>query len=523
MNPASIEPPVSGNEPLERPPGAAPRPGAALRGASLVALLALVAVAAGLRFLDLGLLEFKGDEAVAIHLALPMAEGEALPQIGLMSSVGLNNPPLFIWLTALPTVFSVEPSFVTAALCGGLNVLAVGLTFVLFRRRLGGPAAFAAAAIFAVGVWPVLYGRKLWAQDCLQPFMTVLVLALMDVWERRRSRLVGLVPVMLCCLWQLHFSGIPMGLVTLLLLAPRWRELHWPAFGVGLVAAVLLTVPYLRFQAAHGWPDVEGLANMARGKRADGAAKDRGERRPGDAFQWAHYASFGTRTGYSAGDSEARFAAERGPVQRGLSTGAEWVGLGLLCVGLGVLARRAARRDGPAIVLLGVLLGYTLLMQVLGVERLYPHYFSILYPVPFLVAGCGAAWLAERWRWVTGAAVALVLAGHVVTLTGYRSALRAQGGAAGDYGVLLEHKEALADFVVSSGLTLGHAPGWEYGHLVNMRRDFGDMAAMTARSLPLATGDRRRARVLDGLRQPAAATLRCSGRRDFGPLVLCLE
>ena len=92
-------------------------------------LLGIVLLAAILRLSDLGLIELKGDEAVAIHMALPMVEGQSLPKVGLVNSVGLRNPPLFIYFVALPTWLSVDPKIVTGILIGLLSTAAGFATF----------------------------------------------------------------------------------------------------------------------------------------------------------------------------------------------------------------------------------------------------------------------------------------------------------------------------------------------------------------------------------------------------------
>src|SRR5437016_13335218 len=61
-------------------------------------LAAIVAIGAWLRFQHPELLEFKGDEAFAANRALEFVRGGKLPTSGLMSSVGVPNPPLFCWM-----------------------------------------------------------------------------------------------------------------------------------------------------------------------------------------------------------------------------------------------------------------------------------------------------------------------------------------------------------------------------------------------------------------------------------------
>ena len=154
-------------------------------------LIGIVIVAASLRFCDLGLIELKGDEAVAIHMALPMVEGQSVPKVGLVNSVGLRNPPLFIYLVALPTWISVDPRLVTGLLIGLLSTGAVFATFFVVRRRFGDIVGILSALFFAVAPWPVLYGRKLWAQDVLPLFTVGLLSLFFVVSERPKTKWVA--------------------------------------------------------------------------------------------------------------------------------------------------------------------------------------------------------------------------------------------------------------------------------------------------------------------------------------------
>jgi hypothetical protein len=513
------------------------------RSRDLAVALALAAVAFVLRATDLDLLEFKGDEAQAVHLALPMAEGKALPEIGLMSSVGLHNPPLFIWLSAAPVAVTVDPRWVTAGLIGLFNALAVALTYLLFYKRIGRFPAAAAALVFATGVWPVLYGRKLWAQCCLPPFSVLLFWALTRTVEVPKARAVFWVPLLVCVMWQLHFSGIPMAVVVVAALAFVGKQLNWKAFLAGLVASVVLTLPYVNFQRNNGWPDVTGLINMAKGKRADGAAKEASHRSPGDAFYWTGFISAAASVDYALGPgSKPDFDGSRSSLSRGAAVGTTVLTGGLIAIGvviLGALAFapkfRGDKRRALAQVTFGVSAGYLALMSLLGIEQVYPHYFIILYPAPFLALGLAldgvAQWGQSGARTgsrvgaiAAGFGLALVVAGHLWTLGAFHGYLKDRGGTTGDYGVAYVHKAALVDWVVASGLEIDSAPGWEFGHMVGVRRTYVDPNETAARvTAPLATGGERRVRIYDGLRQPAIRAAKCPGRQDFGPLVACLR
>jgi len=135
------------------------------------ALLGLiVVVAAWLRLRQLGLMEFKADEALAVRIGRDIIHGD-FRTVGLTSSAGAKNPPLFVYLAALPLLVWDDPRSPTAFVAVSA-VVAVALLYFVLRRRFGGLAALTAAALLATAPWAVLYGRKLWAQDFL-PVVTV--------------------------------------------------------------------------------------------------------------------------------------------------------------------------------------------------------------------------------------------------------------------------------------------------------------------------------------------------------------
>ena len=187
---------------------------------ALLVLGLIVAVAAWLRWTDLALCELKYDEAVALDLTLPLVEGTGFPRVGLVSSVEVKNPPLMMYLLALPMLVSLDPVFVTGFV-GALAVLAVALTYFVLRRRFGDFVALGASALWATAPWAVLYARKLWAQSLLAIFVVLLLHVLFVIVERRKSWHVAWVPILLCALGQLHLSAI--AAVPILGLVVLWR------------------------------------------------------------------------------------------------------------------------------------------------------------------------------------------------------------------------------------------------------------------------------------------------------------
>ena len=82
------------------------------RGWYAILLGVLVGVSLLLRSSFIGIIEFKADEATALALTAKQLTG-ALAQTGLVSSVGIFNPPFFIYLLAIPGIFTLDPQVIT--------------------------------------------------------------------------------------------------------------------------------------------------------------------------------------------------------------------------------------------------------------------------------------------------------------------------------------------------------------------------------------------------------------------------
>ncbi len=473
----------------------------------VVGALVILVGAAVLRLGDLGLMEYKGDEAVAIELARPMVEGQALPRVGLVSSVGVHNPPLFIWLTALPLWVDHDPRFITGAMVGLLSLLSIGLTFWFVRRRFGDVTALLATGFYAFSTWPVLYARKIWAQDVVPVFSTLLLWALVVVWERPKTRWVAAVPVLCATLWQLHFSAFATILVCAGLLLARGRNLSWGWLAAGIVLGLLTMGPWLQHQADNDWADVRGLAKIAGGERPDGSKRNEEKRWTLDPARWAAYAASGTDIGYSTGSKDL----DGGVVGRAAGV----AGHALLGVGcLALLWGAIRKRNKTALILVTWLLGYVAIYLLVRLENVYPHYFIILYPAPFIAMAVPLVVVAGRSTAATAAVAVLavaIVAGHLLTLSTMRTAVKSDGGFAGDYGIAYEHKAAATDWIVAHGLQPIAAPGFEYRQLVSLVRRYGEAPPVSSQKV----------RIYDTLRAPKLAHRKCRGRQDFGPLVLC--
>jgi 4-amino-4-deoxy-L-arabinose transferase-like glycosyltransferase len=228
-------------------------------------------LAAFLRFWNLDASEFKYDEARVCSLAADSIDTGIPPVRGMGSSLGIDNPPLTIYLISLPVLLSRDP-LVATGFVALLNVIGVGACYWLGKRYWGVGAGLVAATLLAASPWAVYYSRKVWAQDLLLPFV-ILFFALLLLWivEGRRWALSGAV-VALAALIQIHMATVAFvplfGVVLSVTLFSHFRRREaaflWKPLAVGGVAGFLLYLPYLAFDAFTGWSNVRSFFEMLR-------------------------------------------------------------------------------------------------------------------------------------------------------------------------------------------------------------------------------------------------------------------
>lgn len=432
----------------------------------------LVAVAAWLRLSHLDLVEFKADEAVAAHLALQFVKGGELPSAGLMSSVGVTNPPLFIYL--LIPMFALTTNVVAvSAMIGVLGCVAVGATWWMARRYVGPWAALVAAAMFATGPWPVIYSRKIWAQDFMPLLATGMTGAMVALVCGGRKRAVFWVVFLPLAMVQIHFSGLAVVAAVVVVLAVLRPRMDWRWAVAGGVAAVVVMIPYLRLQARTGWEDFRRAREQIGGQKWNippgmTIQPDSGyplPRRPREApvHAWSVVNS-GQIEDVIGLDKPAWM--ERAGLWETMQAAQRWLALGC-AVWLAVEVGRRRWEARRQIVWLGLLAVPVGVFMVAGLWT-YLSYYAILWPVWFLVVGeAMEAARASRWPWLQRGlpAAGLLLCGLSVAYMGdlYRF-LDHRGGAHGTYGTAVGYKLQAASRLA------GATNLWEQQRLVQMDR-----------------------------------------------------
>jgi len=440
----------------------APSPAGLSRGRELALLGAILLLAGVLRLGWPGVTEFKRDEAALYGLALDVAEFKALPLRGIGSSVGLPNAPASVYVFALPLFLWPSPLAATLFV-GALNTASVALAYVMARRYWGVRAALLAALLYAAAPWGVLYSRKIWAQNLLPLFVVGYVFtALLALVEGRRRWLVAHL-VLLALIAQLHLSGLAFVPLTALLLGLYRRNVDWRLAGWGALAAAATLVPIGLYAAQQAGATGMGALTAL---LAQPAAVT------GDSLWLATLVALGLEAHSLAGAQAFRAFLATVPnfdpllyLEGALAVGGAAVALAQrFRKAAGPEARQPAREAGLIVVL-------WLLVPILVFVRhstpVFPHYFILLFPAPYLLAGLALDAALSRWprfgplAVITALAIAAAQVWLVAALLGFIGARATPGAFGTPLRLLLDvagrARSAPEVVIVSDGADPGHA------------------------------------------------------------------
>jgi len=428
-----------------------------------IGLAVIVAVGAWLRFSHFDLLEFQGDEAYAAHLALDALKTGKLPLAGLMSSVGVTNPPLFAYLLIPMFAINANPAFVSGCIAL-LGLAAVVITWHIGRKYYGPMAGLVAGLFFAVSPWAVIYSRKIWAQDFVPFFATCTLWAVHALVLGKKPKAIFWCVLLPLCVIQIHFSGIALTAAVVALVAWLRPKIDWRWAAGGVVAAGLLMAPYLYLQQQTNWTDFKQAMNVG--------GKQQWEKLNGVT---THPVS-GYRLPSKQNVSYALAIMNGGRMEDvlGIAGGREfdqaqvwdtrhdgkyfdagiWDDVLLLqrlafvaaLIWLGVGAVKSRFKDAPVLLIAWLVIPVGVFF--IGGLWTYLTYFAILYPAHFLV--CGEAGRRLKPAVIYAGAAVLAVA-NVAFLLNYYRFVEATGGAQGTFGTALGHKQAAARYLAEQG------------------------------------------------------------------------
>ena len=378
-------------------------------GRDLSAFLLVLALAAALRFGNSGIVEYFHDDAMLASLAQDLALGGPLPLTGILSSTGVPNSPVSVFLLALPFSLSLDPVF-AIRFVSLLNVAGAGLLWLLSRMTLGWRVALLAGLLYACNPWAILFSRKLWAQEMHTPLILLgMTLLLRGCWNGRfgigsgRARWLAqaLSLPILCFAIQMHFAALALLPAVGFALWGGRRRISASAIAIGLTLSIVIALPYFAGLSQTLASDPTRIAD------ALGRSADRGFGISGESLRHALMLASGAGLeAWMAPDQAAEMAS-------GYPLG--WQALlilPLIMLGGFVAAWRRSRHLAVWLALWAWLPPAILLLDV---TPAYIHYFVPCLPAMALLCGIGLdallSWLESAWlRRALWAAVCLLLA-----------------------------------------------------------------------------------------------------------------
>ena len=346
-------------------------------------LFLVLGIATFLRFYNLEFMEFKGDEGFNLLKALQFVQQGVIPLTSAVSSTGVHEPPIFMYILALLLLFSTNPLFITGFVAL-LNSLGVGLCYLIVRRLFDRNAALFAAAFYAVNPWQILFSRKIWTQNLLAPFILLfLYLAFTGIVDKRNKRIVAACFILGLTL-QLHMSAMYFVLVALMILIVDWKKISKPHLVAGIGFFLCPFIPYLIFMVQDGFGGFATAAAVTTGGEG-------GFRLESLKIPFTLISTQGLE--YSLGQSYLAFEET---VLR--ITLLDYLAMGALVAGLVYML--ASRRRFSLLIGLWPILGLVY-FSVINVS-IYVHYFHSLLPVFFILLGVFAGRITSAksgiWR-----------------------------------------------------------------------------------------------------------------------------
>ena len=374
----------------------------------------ILLIASALRFYMINVTEFDGDQATIFSMAYDAVSHGYLVATSNVASIGIVNPPAIIYILMLPAAFSANPIW-GAVLTALLATLSVLLTYIFVRRYYGRLAATIAALLYATAALPVFYSRFIWQQNLLLFFAPLYILLLFRGAVARRQGWFGPALFLLGLLFQLHGSAFLLVVPLLIALVVAPYTVRWRDVALGMLLLVLIYAPYMLWEASVHFYDISVLFNTTG--------------RPSSFDTWALVLYQFLLSPYNVlSISPHSLLFPFVP----LFTGIRWVvtalivGGAVLALGL-VLGLRSApsqvyesrnvafRRvklwwsdlcTSPYRCGLSILLSWQIVPLLVLLRHsitLYPHYFIMFMPGPFILAGFFIAeavvWFRRRSGW----------------------------------------------------------------------------------------------------------------------------
>ncbi len=331
-------------------------------------------------------MEWKFDEKWMFDNAMDMMSKGEWGLLGMESGGNMKNPALSTWIFTFFSYFIKTPIGMLGFI-QWINIITILLwayTFYKFRKKIS-PNWMWALTLFAVSPLPILFSRKIWAQDVVPIFTYLMFLGFLYRKKPWGALLWGVIGGLL---GQIHMSGFffSFGIFIVVLMSELKRKEKYSKWLFWLIGSALSLIPmipwiqYILTRDSRG-SSILGLANIFKFR----------------FFTYNFMDVTGINLKYSLGKDFYEFLR----LGLGLNFNSYLNGFtfSLLCIIAIIFSFELLKRlkQIPVIIqdtlkssnsfnlfCLAIFLGYGLVLTFSGL-KIRPHYLIILYPFSFYI------------------------------------------------------------------------------------------------------------------------------------------
>jgi len=435
-----------------------------------------------------------GDEASQYATAKHVAEFKLFPVTGvnMTGDAAMTPGGLYHLIMSIPYFFSDDP------VAGGvfivvLNILGLGLGYLLFRREYGRVAALGVLVLSAFNPFSVFFSDRQWNPNLLVPLGFLWLWLLLGAFRGEGRFRWGWLAALLVVSPQIHMSCPQLTLMTLVLLV-CWRpKIRWGQAAAGIGIGMATYVPYFVVDALDGWSNTARIANQI----SEAASPWYEAFRAGyyqvlyAAGDFTYFLGKGfwfpmTEWGFLKAGGTEKYAALTGApgVWGSLSLGLVAVALLLAIAGHGYALGRAVHgwirgfttsvRQDPLVTLAVLNIPVLILLLLKTGKAFYPHYSMVLFPLAMVPVAALLSKLKARVPAVAAIAVISILAANQAVLTARY--YRTEESKASVFLMKEASRQILKDAGVSSFRVVVDMPGTRMGSypMSVLAREFHD-------------------------------------------------
>lgn len=323
--------------------------------------------------------QFAADQSVSFWTVYSLVVNHQVPFIGMMSSAGFYNFPLFVYFMSFLSLVYTEIRFLTLEVAI-LNVLAV-LGFYYFARKFYSQfVAVSSSLLLSLAPWPILFSRIIWQQDVIIVFLLPFLYFLHRLIYLKDKNSSVAVFFFGTLLMQIHTSGIFFVAISAAYAYSQKVSIKKFFAILGTIAGLIPALPYLRYQFFSGifCADCSRLTQT----RSNTFALDLFNfSRPLELFTTFNF-------DFQLGKSYPEFVNSSFlliPIQI----------MGLFSILLVLTGIYVALRKNKKYKLLAMYVLFLPILYFLTGNVAYMHYYAVIVPVVALLAGLGFQYLLQ--------------------------------------------------------------------------------------------------------------------------------